>query len=151
MLDTGGNTMGNVYGYVRVSSIDQNEDRQLIVMDETDKQWQISTTTLCFEGECECEFYIRNNLVQYNVTTQEANVSAYTSEGCLDDYYNKELKPNIVATVFAILLSDPNVGIGSAVVSTYLDNTLYQKERYIEGSIELFLGSRIRSLFEGQY
>ena len=26
--------MGNVYGYVRVSSIDQNEDRQLIVMDE---------------------------------------------------------------------------------------------------------------------
>ena len=26
--------MGNVYGYVRVSSIDQNEDRQLIVMEE---------------------------------------------------------------------------------------------------------------------
>ena len=26
--------MGNVYGYVRVSSIDQNEDRQLIVMNE---------------------------------------------------------------------------------------------------------------------
>ena len=26
--------MGNVYGYVRVSSIDQNEDRQLIVMDK---------------------------------------------------------------------------------------------------------------------
>ena len=26
--------MGNVYGYVRVSSIDQNEDRQLIFMDE---------------------------------------------------------------------------------------------------------------------
>lgn len=26
--------MGKVYGYVRVSSIDQNEDRQLIVMDE---------------------------------------------------------------------------------------------------------------------
>ena len=26
--------MGNVYGYVRVSSVDQNEDRQLIVMDE---------------------------------------------------------------------------------------------------------------------
>lgn len=26
--------MGNVYGYVRVSSIDQNEDRQLIIMDE---------------------------------------------------------------------------------------------------------------------
>ena len=26
--------MGNVYGYVRVSTIDQNEDRQLIVMDE---------------------------------------------------------------------------------------------------------------------
>ena len=24
----------NVYGYVRVSSIDQNEDRQLIVMDK---------------------------------------------------------------------------------------------------------------------
>lgn len=24
--------MGNVYAYVRVSSIDQNEDRQLIVM-----------------------------------------------------------------------------------------------------------------------
>lgn len=24
----------NIYGYVRVSSIDQNEDRQLIVMDE---------------------------------------------------------------------------------------------------------------------
>ena len=34
MLGTGGNIMGNVYGYVRVSSIDQNEDRQLIVMDE---------------------------------------------------------------------------------------------------------------------
>ncbi len=31
---TGGNIMGNIYGYVRVSSIDQNEDRQLIVMDE---------------------------------------------------------------------------------------------------------------------
>lgn len=26
--------MENVYGYVRVSSIDQNEDRQLIAMDE---------------------------------------------------------------------------------------------------------------------
>ena len=26
--------MGNVYGYVRVSSIDQNEERQLVVMDE---------------------------------------------------------------------------------------------------------------------
>lgn len=26
--------MGNVYGYVRVSSVDQNEDRQLTVMDE---------------------------------------------------------------------------------------------------------------------
>ena len=26
--------MGNVYGYVRVSSIDQNEDRQLIIMEE---------------------------------------------------------------------------------------------------------------------
>ena len=26
--------MGNVYGYVRVSSIDQNEDRQLIIMNE---------------------------------------------------------------------------------------------------------------------
>ena len=26
--------MGNVYGYVRVSSVDQNEDRQLVVMDE---------------------------------------------------------------------------------------------------------------------
>lgn len=26
--------MGNVYGYVRVSSIDQNEDRQLVVMNE---------------------------------------------------------------------------------------------------------------------
>ena len=26
--------MGRVYGYVRVSSIDQNEDRQLIVMEE---------------------------------------------------------------------------------------------------------------------
>lgn len=34
MLGTGGNIMANVYGYVRVSSIDQNEDRQLIVMDE---------------------------------------------------------------------------------------------------------------------
>ena len=34
MLGTGGNIMGNVYDYVRVSSIDQNEDRQLIVMDE---------------------------------------------------------------------------------------------------------------------
>ena len=28
--------MRNVYGYVRVSSIDQNEDRQLIVMEEND-------------------------------------------------------------------------------------------------------------------
>ena len=26
--------MANIYGYVRVSSIDQNEDRQLIVMEE---------------------------------------------------------------------------------------------------------------------
>ena len=26
--------MGKIYGYVRVSSVDQNEDRQLIVMDE---------------------------------------------------------------------------------------------------------------------
>lgn len=26
--------MGNIYGYVRVSSIDQNEDRQLVVMNE---------------------------------------------------------------------------------------------------------------------
>ena len=26
--------MGNIYGYVRVSSIDQNEDRQLIIMEE---------------------------------------------------------------------------------------------------------------------
>ena len=26
--------MGNVYGYVRVSSVDQNEDRQLIVMSD---------------------------------------------------------------------------------------------------------------------
>ena len=26
--------MGNVYGYVRVLSVDQNEDRQLVVMDE---------------------------------------------------------------------------------------------------------------------
>ena len=26
--------MGNMYGYVRVSSIDQNEDRQLVIMDE---------------------------------------------------------------------------------------------------------------------
>ena len=34
MLGTGGNIMANIYGYVRVSSIDQNEDRQLIVMDE---------------------------------------------------------------------------------------------------------------------
>ena len=34
MLGTGGNIMGNIYGYVRVSSIDQNEDRQLIVMEE---------------------------------------------------------------------------------------------------------------------
>ena len=34
MLGTGGNIMGKVYGYVRVSSIDQNEDRQIIVMDE---------------------------------------------------------------------------------------------------------------------
>ena len=34
MLGTGGNIMGNVYGYVRVSSIDQNEDSQLIVLDE---------------------------------------------------------------------------------------------------------------------
>ena len=34
VLCTGGNIMGNVYGYVRVSSIDQNENRQLIVMDE---------------------------------------------------------------------------------------------------------------------
>lgn len=34
MLGTGGNIMGNIYGYVRVSSIDQNEDRQLVVMDE---------------------------------------------------------------------------------------------------------------------
>ena len=32
MLGTGGNIMGNIYGYVRVSSIDQNEDRQLIIM-----------------------------------------------------------------------------------------------------------------------
>ena len=30
----GGNIMGKVYGYVRVSSIDQNEDRQLICMSE---------------------------------------------------------------------------------------------------------------------
>ena len=34
MLGTGGNIMANIYGYVRVSSIDQNEDRQLIVMNE---------------------------------------------------------------------------------------------------------------------
>ena len=34
MSGTGGNIMGNVYGYVRVSSIDQNEDRQLIIMNE---------------------------------------------------------------------------------------------------------------------
>lgn len=34
MLGTGGNVIGKVYGYVRVSSIDQNEDRQIIVMDE---------------------------------------------------------------------------------------------------------------------
>lgn len=34
MSGTGGNIMGNVYGYVRVSSIDQNEGRQLVVMDE---------------------------------------------------------------------------------------------------------------------
>lgn len=34
MFDAGGNIMGSVYGYVRVSSIDQNEDRQLVVMYE---------------------------------------------------------------------------------------------------------------------
>ena len=34
----GGDIMGNVYGYVRVSSIDQNEDRQLIFMDENNVQ-----------------------------------------------------------------------------------------------------------------
>lgn len=34
MLGTGGNIMGNVYGYVRVSSIDQNEDRQMIAMSD---------------------------------------------------------------------------------------------------------------------
>lgn len=34
MAFTGGNIMRNVYGYVRVSSIDQNEDRQLIVMNQ---------------------------------------------------------------------------------------------------------------------
>lgn len=34
ILGTGGNIMGNIYGYVRVSSIDQNEDRQLIIMEE---------------------------------------------------------------------------------------------------------------------
>ena len=33
-MGTGGNIMGNIYGYVRVSSIDQNEDRQLIIMEE---------------------------------------------------------------------------------------------------------------------
>ena len=34
MSGTGGNIMGNVYGYVRVSSIDQNEDRQMIAMSD---------------------------------------------------------------------------------------------------------------------
>lgn len=34
MLYNGGIIMGNIYGYVRVSSIDQNEERQLVVMRE---------------------------------------------------------------------------------------------------------------------
>ena len=34
MSGTEGNIMGNMYGYVQVSSINQNEVRQLIVMDE---------------------------------------------------------------------------------------------------------------------
>lgn len=34
MLSIGGNIMANVYGYVRVSSVDQNEDRQLVAMNE---------------------------------------------------------------------------------------------------------------------
>ena len=32
MLGAGGNIMVNVYGYVRVSSIDQNDDRQMLEM-----------------------------------------------------------------------------------------------------------------------
>ena len=36
VLGTGGNIICNVYGYVRVSSIHQNEHRQLIVMNEND-------------------------------------------------------------------------------------------------------------------
>ena len=40
--------MENVYGYVRVSSIDQNEDRQLVVMDENGEIKPVSAETGIF-------------------------------------------------------------------------------------------------------
>lgn len=37
--------MGNVYGYIRVSSTDQNEDRQLIAMQKMEVQRKICILT----------------------------------------------------------------------------------------------------------
>ena len=66
MLGTGGNIMGNVYGYVRVSSIDQNEDRQLIVIQNCFHLWQSVNENKCVSciDETDISFDCRKCLYQ---------------------------------------------------------------------------------------
>lgn len=96
-----------------------------------------------FEGVCECDVDIDKNSIE-NISIEQEN-SCYTKLRVsnkiyhLEDYYEEELKPNIVCTMLSVFLSNPKMDLMGGCVYVYLNDVFYKKEFFINNNVQSYL------------
>ena len=100
------------------------------------------TNKLCvsFEGVCECDVDIDKNSIE-NISIGQENLyftrlRIINKIYHLEDYYEEEVKPNIVCTVLSTFLSNPKMDLMGGCVYVYLNDIFYKKELLINSNIQ---------------
>ena len=112
----------------------------------------INRKCISFEGVCDGDIDIKNNSIK-GISIQQEN-SFYTkhriSNGIyyLDDYYEEELKPNIVCTILSVFFANPMLDLMCGCVSVYLNDSFYKKDFFINSSIQSYWLEQCTSLFK---
>lgn len=100
------------------------------------------TTKLCvsFEGTCECDVDIDKNSIGnisiQNETPYFTKLRVLNKMYGLEDYYEEEVKPNIVCIVLSTFLSNPKMDLMGGCVYVYLNDIFYKKELLIDCNIQ---------------
>lgn len=107
---------------------------------------------ISFEGLCECDVDINKNFIDHISVEQEnsnfTKLRILSKIYHLEDYYEEELKPNIVCVILSVFLANPKLDLGGGCVYIYLNDYFYKREFFIDSNIQSHLIENDNSIFK---